>query len=159
APIIRTACQSCHGDNGTAPNHFFSEKPSLLQNVLAYPGLVGDTPEASRLYAKRPHEGPAFTPDQPPVIRDSIVQYNPTKPAAGDDGPAPPSIKPFAPTMSGANTVHLSALDQKFAGMKLPRTANMVSTSIQLSALTVVAAPTMGVHITHPISVTWDALM
>ena len=161
APIIRAACQSCHGDGGIAPNHFFSENPSLLSNVLAYPGLIGSSPESSRIYAKGSHEGPALTPDQAPVVAAWINEYDASLAAAAGDGgvAAKPQIMPFAPAMTGTNTVDLSKLDSSLAGQTLTFTAKMVGTSIQLSAITVNASSTMGVHIQHPLFVIWNAMM
>src|SRR5262249_44219606 len=56
----------------------------------------------------------------------------------------------------GANTVDLSQVDAKLAGMSLTFMASQVGTSLELSQLTVVAAPMMGVHIAHPLFSTWN---
>ncbi len=162
APIVRAACQSCHGDGGIAPNHFFSESPSLLSNVLAYPDLIGTTPQSSLIYTKGQHEGPALTPDEATTVAAWITEYNAALAASmsGDGGAAArPSIAPFAPAMTGMNTMDLSKLDPTLAGQTITFTAKMVGTSIQLSAITVNASSTMGVHIAHPLFVIWDSMM
>src|SRR3954463_9070419 len=63
-PIITPACAGCHGVTGTQAPAFMVAQPDLLQNILQYPGIIGSTPQKSRLYMKGAHEGPAFTPDQ-----------------------------------------------------------------------------------------------
>jgi hypothetical protein len=162
APILKAACAGCHGVTGTSAPAFLVNTPDMLTTLLAYPTIIGDSPETSRLYAKGVHEGPAFTPTEAPIIGDWITLYNSTKQASatggGDGGAAAaaPSIKPFAPSMTGLNTIDLSTLDPKYAGMKITFNAKMIGSSIQLSAITVAAAPTMGVHVTHPIFVSWD---
>ena len=45
-----------------------------MQNLLQYPGIIGSTPDKSRLYAKGLHEGPAFTPDQKTVVKNALSQ-------------------------------------------------------------------------------------
>jgi hypothetical protein len=133
----------------------------MLQNLLAFPTIIGDTPEKSRLYMKGTHEGPAFTPTEAPVIRAWIDFYNANKPApmGGDAGVTKPTIKPFAPVMNGtggSNSMDLAVLDAALTGQKITFDAKMVGTSLQLSNIKVVAAATMGVHILHPVFVTWD---
>jgi hypothetical protein len=130
--------------------------------MLAYPGLIGADPESSRIYVKGAHEGPALTPTQAPVISDWIVTYNAHKPKSTgltDAGMPIPTITPFAPAM-GANTVDLSVLDPALAGQTITFTAKMLGTTqVELSQIKVKAATGMGVHMVHPLWVTWDAKM
>jgi hypothetical protein len=154
APIINAACAGCHGVAGAAGPAFMMPKPDELQNLLTYPGIIGPTPEKSRLYMKGAHEGPAFTPTQAPVIHDWITLYDSSRPA--DAGSARPSVAPFAPSMTATNSVDLSAFDATLAGQKITFSAKMLGTSIQLSNIKVVTAPSMGVHIAHPLFVMWD---
>ena len=157
-PILTSACGGCHGMTGTAAPAFMLATPDMLTNILAYPGIIGATPAKSRLYAKGPHEGPALTPDQAPIIANWITFYNMNKPMT--DGGGKPTIAPFSPQMSGTtavtNTIDLSALDPTLAGQKLTFTAKMVGTSIQLSSIKLVTASAMGIHVVHPLFVTWD---
>jgi cytochrome c553 len=153
-PIIDAACAGCHGVAGGAGPAFMMPKPSELNNVLAYPGIIGPTPEKSRLYMKGAHEGPALTPAQAPVVRDWIVRYDSLRPA--DAGTTRPSVAPFAPSFTTANTIDLSAFDASLARQKLTFNAKMLGTSIALSNIKLATAPTMGVHVAHPLFVMWD---
>ena len=75
-PIVMPACAGCHGMTGTTAPAFMVATPDLLQNLLAYPGIIGSSPEKSRLYMKGLHEGPALTPDQKTTIGDWITFFN-----------------------------------------------------------------------------------
>jgi mono/diheme cytochrome c family protein len=154
APIINAACAGCHGVAGGAGPAFMMPKPDLLQNLLAYPGIVGSTPEKSRLYMKGAHEGPAFTPAQAMTVHDWIALFDSLRPA--DAGAGRPSVAPFAPSMTALNTVDLAAFDPSLAGQKLTFNAKLLGTSIELSNINVVTSPTLGVHIAHPLFVMWD---
>ncbi len=153
-PIFDSACVSCHGVNGGIGPAFMVPKPDMLSTLLSYPGLIGLTPETSRVYAKGGHEGPALTADQATVVSNWIVTYNQNK-TMTDGGVAKPAIKPVAPNM-GANTFDLSVLDLSLIGAKLTFTASMVGTNLELSQITVVTPAAGGLHIVHPLFVTWD---
>jgi hypothetical protein len=155
APILTPACGGCHSVTGTQAPAFMVATPDMLQNILAYPGIVGPTPEKSRLYMKGLHEGPAFTPDQLKTVGDWITFYNANKPMT-DGGDAKPTISPFAPSMTAVNTIDLAALDPTLSGAKVTFNAQMVGTSIELTNLTLVAPASTGVHVTHPVFVIWD---
>ena len=156
APILKPACGGCHGVTGQSAPAFMLDSPDMLQNLLMYPGIIGATPEKSRLYMKGQHEGPAFTPDQAPVIRDWITFYNANRPMT-DGGMAAPTIAPFTPQMGTTNTIDLAALDSSLTGMKLTFSAKMVGTSqVELSSITLAASSAMGVHVAHPLFVVWD---
>ncbi|HEX4459409.1 MAG TPA: hypothetical protein VIA18_15625 [Polyangia bacterium] len=154
APIITPACGGCHGVVGGAGPAFMLSTPDLLKNVLAYPGLVANPPEQSRLYAKGGHEGPALTPTQAPIILDWLTQYDAS--LAVDAGVQKPQVTPFAPLMTGTNTVDLSVFDSTLAGQKLTFTAKMVGTSIELADITLVPTAMSGIHVAHPLFVIWD---
>lgn len=163
APILTPACGGCHGVTGQPSPAFMIAAPDMLQNILAYPGIIGVTPEKSRLYMKSTHEGPAFTPTEAPVIRAWIDFFNANRPAptGGSDGGtvSKPTVKPFTPVMNGtggSNVVDLAVLDAALTGQKLSFDAKMVGSSLQLSNIKVVAAASMGVHVVHPVFVTWD---
>ncbi|HEX6836667.1 MAG TPA: hypothetical protein VF334_08845, partial [Polyangia bacterium] len=108
-PIITPACGGCHAVTGTTAPAFMIAQPDLLQNILQYPGIIGSTPEKSRLYMKGLHEGPAFTPDQKTTIGDWITFYNANR--SGDGGDSKPVIAPFTPSMTAANSIDLAPLD------------------------------------------------
>ena len=65
---------------------------------------------------------------------------------------------PFVPVI-GANSIDLSVIDATLAGQKITFTAKMVGTTLELTAINIVAAAGMGVHVVHPLWVTWDAMM
>src|SRR4051812_30039746 len=67
-PILTPACGGCHGVTGTTAPAFMVAQPDLLKNMLAYPGIIGSSPQKSRIYMKGQHEGPDFTPDQKMVV-------------------------------------------------------------------------------------------
>jgi hypothetical protein len=153
-PILTPACGGCHGVAGTAAPAFMLSQPDMLQNLLAYPGIIGPTPDKSRLYAKGQHEGPAFTPAQSSVVADWINLLATTRPAT--DGGTKPTIAPFTPQMSGTNSIDLTVLNPMLAGAKLSFTAKMVGTSIELSSIAVATPSSTGVHVVHPLFVVWD---
>jgi len=153
-PIITPACGGCHGVTGTTAPAFMIAQPDLLKNILQYPGIIGSTPEKSRLYMKGLHEGPAFTPDQATTVGDWITFYNSLR--TGDGGDAKPVIAPFTPSMTAANSIDLAPLDATLSGVKVTFNAQMVGTSIELTNLKIVAPSTTGVHVTHPVFVFWD---
>jgi hypothetical protein len=155
-PILTPACGGCHGVTGTQAPAFMLAQPDLLQNLLGYPGIVGSTPESSRLYMKGLHEGPAFTPEQAPVIRSWIELYNANRPMTDAGATAAPSIMPFAPMMGQTNSIDLAPLNASLTGIKITFTPSMVGTSLELANIKVVAPATTGVHIVHPLFVTWD---
>jgi hypothetical protein len=107
---------------------------------------------------KGSHEGPALTAVDKPVVGDWIKLWNATRPKVLDGGTGKPTVMPFAPTM-GANTIDLSVLDTTLGGQKITFNASMVGSQLHLSNINVVAAPGMGVHLVHPLWVTWDATM
>ncbi|HZS42105.1 MAG TPA: hypothetical protein VFF06_34990 [Polyangia bacterium] len=156
APILTASCGACHAKTGGVGPGFMDPKPDMLTTILAYPGLIGATPETSRIYAKGQHEGPALTPAQAPVIADWINTWNAHQPAgAGDAGTVKPQIMPFKPVM-GPNTVELAMLDSALAGQSITFTARMVGTSLELSSITVITPKSSGLHVVHPLWVTWD---
>ncbi|MGZ3425123.1 MAG: hypothetical protein ACXVCV_00675 [Polyangia bacterium] len=154
-PILTPACGGCHSVTGTTAPAFMVAQPDMLQNLLAYPGIIGSSPEKSRLYMKGLHEGPAFTPDQKTTLGDWITFFNANR-AVGDGGDAKPSISPFTPSMTAVNTIDLAPLDATIAGVKVTFSAKMVGTSIELTNIKVVAPAATGVHVVHPVFVIWD---
>lgn len=154
APIITPACGGCHGVTGLQSPAFMLPQPDMLSNILQYPGIIGSTPEKSRLYMKGLHQGPAFTPDQKTTVGDWITLYNANRP--GDGGDAKPAISPFTPSMTATNSIDLAPLDATLSGVKVTFNAQMVGTSIELTSLKVVTPSTTGVHLTHPVFVVWD---
>jgi hypothetical protein len=149
------SCGACHATPGGIGPGFMMAKPDVLTNLLSYPGLIGDTPETSRIYVKGQHEGPALTPEEKTAIHDWIVLWNMFKPAP--TGVAKPAIRPFVPNL-GANTIDLSTLDSMLAGQSITFNTKWIGAAIlELSSIKINAAAMMGVHIKHPVWVIWDA--
>ncbi len=154
APIMTASCAGCHAKNGGVGPGFLAP-PDMLRTMLTYPGIIGSTPDTSRIYAKGQHEGPALTPQQAPVVADWINLYNAHKPESGDAGANKPQLTPFKPVM-GANTIELAALDAALVGGTITFNAQMVGTSIELSSITVTTPKDSGAHMVHPLWVIWD---
>jgi len=157
-PILSGSCGACHNKSGGVGPGFLEEKPDMLTMLLAYPALVGDSPQSSRLYTKGVHDGPALNSSEAPVVASWIINWNlygPKKDPGMMMGPPKPIVKPFVPVV-GANVVELSALDPKFAGMQVTFDATVSGTNLTLTKLNVKAAAMMGVRIAHPLFVTWD---
>jgi len=150
------ACGACHAIAAGAGPAFLLPKPDLYTTVTSYPSLIGKSPETSRLYAKGVHEGPALTSDQASVISGWIIEYNAFKPAVMDGGAVKPSIAPFTPSTTATNTIDLSVLDPLLVGQNISFTAKVLGSSIELSNIKINTAPMNGVHIVHPLWVTWD---
>jgi hypothetical protein len=148
------ACGACHGAGGVSIN-FLAPKPTILDGVLSYPGIVGKTPETSRMYAKGQHDGPALTPAEKPIVANWIINWNLNGPKVVDMGKPKPIVEPFAPA-TGANTVDLSVLDPNAAGITITFDANVSGTNLILTKLSIKAMGAMGVRIKHPLFVTWD---
>src|SRR5579871_6734129 len=68
APILDGSCSACHAKSGGVGPGFLAPNPDELTTLLSYPGLVGLTPDTSRVYAKGLHEGPALTDAQKPIV-------------------------------------------------------------------------------------------
>jgi mono/diheme cytochrome c family protein len=154
APIMTASCAGCHAKNGGVGPGFLAP-PDMLRTMLAYPGIIGASPETSRIYAKGLHEGPALTPQQAPVVADWINLYNANKPSNGDAGTEKPQLTPFKPVM-GANTIELAALDAALVGGTITFDARMIGSSIELSSITVTTPKNSGAHLVHPLWVIWD---
>ena len=150
------ACGVCHSVSGGIGPGFLEAKPDMLTTMLGYPGMIGNTPETSRIYAKGTHEGPALAADQKPILLAWINEWNLYKPKAMDGGIAKPIVAPFA-VIIGANTVDLSVLDPMLAGVSITFTAKTLGTSLELTQMTVKTGSAMGVHMVHPLWVMWDA--
>jgi cytochrome c553 len=158
APILTTTCAGCHNKMGGIGPGFLEPDPDILTTMLAYPGLIGPTPDTSRVYVKGAHEGPALSAVDKPIIGNWITLWNATRPAVLDGGASKPAVKPFVPII-GSNSIDLSVIDPSLAGQTVTFTAKMVGTTLELTNIMIGAAPKMGVHMVHPLWVSWDANM
>lgn len=174
APIIggpdgkNGACGVCHAYAAGVGPGFMIPNPDLLTTLLVYPGIIGPTPERSRLYAKGAHAGRAFTAQEAVVVGGWITLFAragtstaPGERPAGDGGvpvsPARPRIEPFVPVM-GANVVDLYPLDRRLRGVTVSFEAEVIGTmdpSLHLRAITVTPTARAGVRLVHPLWSQW----
>jgi hypothetical protein len=163
-PILLAECGQCHAtaSGGVGPG-FLSANPDVYTTVISYPGLIGLTPETSRILTKDVHVGPSFhagadyTPSaqmqaEAKTISDWIVLYNE---AGGHDIGADLSVKPrimpFVPA-AGNKSIDLGILDPTLAGTTLSFDITMIGmTQIELSNITLKGTATVGVHIKSPV--------
>jgi hypothetical protein len=169
APIIAGAdgktgaCGACHGVPGAVGTPFLVGA-DMLTTMLAFPSLIGDAPETSRLLTKGLHEGPAFPPSQVPPIAAWIIRWAAFGPKpmgmtpGGGPEPSKPVIVPFAPQIGAGliNTVDLAVLTAELAGQSITFEASLSGTNLILSKLEVKTASMMGIRIVHPLFVVWD---
>jgi len=148
------SCGACHSRAGGVGPGFLEAKPDMLTNMLGYPGVIGRTPPQSRIYAKGIHEGPALAAADAAIVADWISVFNSTLADRADSGVVRPQLPPFQPIV-GDNTIDLAHLDLRLANHSLNFTAKMVGSSIQLSNVTIHTPSTSGVHLVHPLWVSW----
>ena len=150
-PIMRQVCQVCHQGGPTAPGPpFMTPMPDVYSTIKVWPMLIGTSPQASKLYMKGMHEGPAFTPTQATIVAFWINAEASAHHGNGDGGPGMPVLPPFAP-QPGPNSIELGALGPGLAGAKLQFDATISGAGLQMAALQIVAPATTGVHVVHPL--------
>src|SRR5215471_15026849 len=149
-PIMMQTCNVCHQGMAAGPP-FMAPMPDIYSTVKAWPGLVGGSPQGSKIYTKGTHEGPSFTPGQLNIVGQWITaeaKAGSGNPDGGAGGMA--RIPPFTP-QPGANSVDLGSLGPGLAGAKMNFDATISGAGLQLAALQIVAPPSTGVHIVHPL--------
>jgi hypothetical protein len=164
-PILVGDCGQCHAPEGSLGPRFLAANPDVFTTFVAFPGLIGVTPESSRILLKEPHVGPAtykatssYTPSaemmqHAKVISDWITLFNQLggKAAQGDMG-MKARVEPFLPMGGQTKTVDLGLLDPQFAGATFAFQMTMIGTTqIQLSNITLTASASKGVHIKTPV--------
>jgi hypothetical protein len=87
-PLLLTDCGGCHAQAGGSFPGFLAAKPDVFTTFSNFPGLIGFTPETSRILTKGPHANPAsytaqggYTPSaelaaHAAIIADWITKYN-----------------------------------------------------------------------------------
>ena len=148
-PIMMAACNVCHTGNAAGPP-FMAPMPDVYSTVKAWPGLVGPSPQGSKIYMKGMHEGPGFTPAQAMIVAQWINAEAMASHGNPDGGGSAPMIAPFAPT-PGTNTVDLSALGPGLAGATMKFDASISGAGLSMAALSITAPATTGVHVVHPL--------
>jgi hypothetical protein len=149
------SCGPCHAIPGGIGPAFLAPDPDMLTTLLHYPGLIGASPEASRLYTRGRHEGPELAASDASVVAQWIVDWN----ASMSMQPRRMfvSIDPFLP-ITGRNQVDLSLISGSLRHRSITftsTTVGVVDPSLMLSELTVHTA-TAGVHIVHPLFSIWS---
>jgi len=148
------ACGACHSKTGGVGPGFLEAKPDMLSNMLGYPGVIGRTPQQSRIYAKGIHEGPALATTEAATVAAWIALFNSNLADRPDGGTTRPQLMPFAPVI-GSNSIDLAHLDLRLANHSINFTAKMIGSSLQLTDLVVHTPSTSGVHLVHPLWVSW----
>jgi hypothetical protein len=74
-PILTQRCGGCHATPGGAGPAFLQAKPDMLTTLLSYPGLIGGTPDLSRIFTKGVHEGPALTASESTTVSAWITKF------------------------------------------------------------------------------------
>ena len=69
-PILEGTCKTCHQAGGAGPPFLApTGERDLYMTVKGWPGLVGSTPESSKIYTKGMHTGPALTMTQAKAVK------------------------------------------------------------------------------------------
>ncbi len=173
-PVLLGDCGACHAQPGGAFPGFLAavSGASLYTTFTNFPGLVGTTPETSRILTKDQHTGPSYhgTDSYTPtdelkahakVIADWISIYNEQggKGVAGSsDMAVKTKIMPIVPQMGVSNTFQLGELDPAYGGMTVTFTPSLVGTTqIKLDQVKLKATPGMGVQVKSPVFARYDA--
>lgn len=144
-PLLDSNCKGCHvGDDGQG---WMKATPDAYTTIMGWPNLVSIiSPESSRLLTKGMHQGPAWTPEQAATVLSWLSLER-------DAHQGPDSAKTEA--MAVAEGQNMMPLDNAgAAGSMLTFTAQRLTLGLYLSNITVTAG-TGGVHLTHPLFVTW----
>jgi mono/diheme cytochrome c family protein len=172
--LLIADCGTCHAQaGGSYPGFLATTATSDVYTTFThFPGLIGATPETSRILTKDVHVGPSFhasgtyTPSaqlqaDAIVIADWIKVYNEhnTVTADTDDmGMKKARITPFLPVMGTPKSIDLGELDATYAGVTLTFTPIAIgTTSIQLKDITLKATASTGVKVTTPVFARYDA--
>jgi hypothetical protein len=144
------ACNVCHTGAAAGPP-FMAPMPDIYTTLKAWPGLIGPSPQGSKIYMKGQHEGPAFTPGQAMRVA-TWLNAEAAAGSGGNDGGVggAPLIPPFMP-QPGTNTVDLGSLGPGLAGAKLQFDASISGAGLQLASLQIIAPASTGVHVAHPL--------
>lgn len=143
-PLLNANCKGCHVD---AEHGWMKAAPDEYTSVMAWPHLVEVlTPESSQLLTKGQHQGPAWTVEQAATVLSWIVLERSEHETT--EGPETTAIA----VVDGQNSIRLD--DAGAAGSMLAFTAQRLQLGLYLSNIAVTAG-TGGVHLTHPLFVTW----
>jgi mono/diheme cytochrome c family protein len=145
-PIVTSQCGACHA--GTS-NGWMAGNPGAYTAMLAWPQLVDtSSPTSSFLLSKGTHEGPALSPDDKATIVGWIQLEMTARSGRG--------TTPKTDTVDVAAGPNSFALDSVGAvGSTLTFTAQKLTQGLYLSRISITAGAG-GVHITHPLFVTWQ---
>ena len=147
-PLVTGTCSGCHAGNDPAIA-WMKPAPDEYTAMKAWPNLVAiANPATSNLLTKGQHQGPAWTIEQATKILGWIE-------AERDEAPVEePVIETGAvEVLVGANTLPLDTIGS--AGTVLTFNAQKLTYGLYLTNISVTGGP-MGVHIKHPLFVTWQ---
>jgi mono/diheme cytochrome c family protein len=145
-PLVTGTCSGCHAGSDPAVQ-WMKPAPDEYTAMLAWPNLVNlETPSTSTLLIKGQHQGPPWSADQATLILGWID-------AERDEHPPEMTVETNAvDVVEGANTLSLDAIGS--VGSSVTFTAQKLTNGLYLSQVRITAGP-MGVHIKHPLFVTW----
>ena len=146
-PILTTNCSGCHAGNDG--NGWLRPNPDAYTSVMAFSKLVDTgSPTSSTMLTRGQHEGPMLQPADAAAILTWIQAEAAERHTSGGD-----TIKTDAVEVTaGDNTVPLDNVGAK--GATLTFTAQKLTQGLYLSRIAIHAG-TGGVHVTHPLFVTW----
>lgn len=151
-PELTTKCGgACHtdGTSGGQPPRWLAP-PDPYASIRAYPGIVVEVPDSSKLLTKGQHAGPGLDgPNQP--LGDAVREWLSAEASVLKTAVLPATL-PFSVT-SGTNEVDLSHVGSGLDGAKITFNAKTSGTILTLSELKLVAPAATGLHLQHPIFV------
>jgi hypothetical protein len=145
-PLITATCNVCHGGSDAAVA-WMKPDPDIYTTVMSWPHLVDvSAPGTSMILTKGAHEGPVWSVDQAATILTWLQLEH-------DERPVDPTIETHAiDVVQGANTLALDAIGS--TGSSITFTAQKLTYGLYMSHVSIVAGPA-GIHINHPLFVTW----
>lgn len=146
-PLVTTACAGCHA-NGDAAIAWMKANPDEYTTMTMWPRLVElGAPATSNLLVKGMHQGPAWSVEQASTILTWIEMER-------DEHPVEQVVETGAVDVTaGMNTLMLDSVGAE--GTTLSFSAQKLTNGLYLSNITVTAGP-LGVHLKHPLFVTWQ---
>jgi hypothetical protein len=161
APVLTASCGGCHRAAGEGAGPLFlSPGSDIYQNVVK--GLIGPTPEQSKLYlrGKDNHGRVTWTSDQEKVVLAWLAAQLMQSPPTPMRPMAPMALMAIEPRENGVNVMDLSAIDPQIGGAQVTFNAREVTQGnedlgLELSQIRVWAPTAVDLRVVHPLLVTF----